>query len=370
MISDKDLQQAAKNLIKSMSVKPKEAVMISSGSSSIGFAERLAYEAAIIGANPSISYGSDALTLKIYKKINQKYLKTIPKLSKILARKVDVEIMLDDTNPFIAKQLPQKKIQIRRKALKTVSNIRDERVVKKTIKSVLVGYPTKEIAKTLGMPFEKLSSIFWSTMTVNPYEQFAFNNRIIQRLKGAEKIHIVGKNTDLELSVKGREPLNDCGLWEKDKIGYLNLPGGEVFYAPVENSANGEILFDLPCLWHYGKQVEGVWFKFKNGKVVDYSIKKGEKAFEEVMRNATGNKKSIAELGIGTNPNAKRTGGLTIVDEKIRGTIHIAIGWNKGFGGKNDSTIHWDFFKNMMLRGSRVFVDGKVLMKDGKFVLG
>jgi aminopeptidase len=369
MISPKELQKVAKSLInKTMVVKPKEAVVISAGPESIDFAEKLAYEAAIIGANPTINYSSDELALKIYKNINLKFLKTIPKLSKILAKEVDVEIMLDDTNPFLAKQLPQNKIQIRRKALKPVSKIRDARFVKKTIKSVLVGYPTKEIAKSLGTPFEKFSKIFWDTMRVDPYEQFIINNKIMKKLWGAEKIHIVGKNTDLELSVKGREPLSDCGLWEKDKLGYLNMPGGEIFYAPVESSANGEILFDLPCLWHFGKQVEGVWFKFKNGMVVDYSIKKGEKVFEDVLRNATGDKKKIAELGIGTNPNAKPTGGMTAVDEKIRGTIHIAIGWNKGYGGKNDATIHWDFFKNMMIKGSRLFVDGKVLLKDGKFV--
>jgi aminopeptidase len=367
MISRSQLQKISRNIIrKSMYVKPKEAVVISAGPDSLGFAEKLAYEAAIIGANPTITYGSDKLSLKIYNDINTKYLKTIPKLSKIFAKKIDVQIVLDDSDPFIASKLPQKKVQIRMKAFKPIRKIRDKRVANKTIKSVLLGYPTKETAKFLGLSFKRLSKIFWKTLSTDPSRLLKINNRIISKLKNADKLRIVGKKTDIELSVKGREPLNDCGLWEKDKIGYLNLPAGEVFYAPVETSANGKIYFDLPCLWHFGKKVEGVWFKFENGKVVDYKINKGRKNFEDVMKHATGDKYRIAELGIGTNPNAEFTGGMTIVDEKIMRTIHMAIGWNKGYGGKNDSTIHWDFFKNM--KRGKMFADGKMIMKNGRFL--
>jgi aminopeptidase len=367
MISQSQMQKIAKNIIKkSMFVKPKESVVISTGPNSLGFAEKLAYEAAVIGANPTITYSSDELSLKIYNDINTKYLKTIPKLSRIFAKQVDVQIVLDDSDPFIARKLPQKKIQIRMKTLKPIRKIRDKRVTDKTIKSVLLGYPNKETAKLLGMSFSKLSRIFWKTLSIDPYKLYNNNKQIIAKLKNAKNIHIIGERTDIKLSVKGRDPINDCGLWTKDKIGYLNLPAGEVFYAPVETSANGEIYFDLPCLWHFGKQVKGVWFKFKKGKVVDYLIEKGQENFEEVMKHASGDKYRIAELGIGTNPNATFTGGMTIVDEKIRGTIHMAIGWNKGFGGRNDSTIHWDFFKDM--KTGKMFVDGKIFMKNGKFV--
>jgi aminopeptidase len=367
MISETRLQKIAKNIIvKSMYVKEKEAVVISAGSNSLNFAEKLAYEAAMIGANPIINYSSNKLSLKIYKDIKTKYLKRIPKLSKTFAEKVDVQIFLDDSNPFLEKKLPQKKVQTRNIAMKPIRKIIDRRIVNKTVKRVLVGFPNKATAKSLGISYRKLSNIFWSTLSMDPYKLFKRNEKIMKKLKNADKIHIVGKKTDLEFSVKGREPINDCGLWTKDKLGYLNLPAGEVFYAPVETSANGEIYFDMPCLWHFGKQVKGVWFKFKKGKVVDYKIKKGLKNFEDVMKHATGDKYRLAELGIGTNPKAKPTGGMTIVDEKLTKTIHLAIGWNKGYGGKNDSTIHWDFFKNM--KRGKMFVDDKLFMKNGKII--
>ena len=367
MISESQLQKIARNIIrKSMFVKEKEVVRISTGSNAIRLAEHLAYEASVIGAHPTISYCSDELSLRIYNGTKLKYLKRIPKLSKILARKIDVEINIEDSNPFVEVKLPQDKVQARMRAFKPIRKIRDRRVVKKTIKSVLLGYPTKETAKSLGISFTNLNKIFWKCLSTDPYKMYAFNKKIIAKLRNANKIHITGKRTDIELSVKDREPINDCGLWTKDKLGYLNLPAGEVFYAPVETSANGEIYFDLPCMWHFGKQVRGVWFRFKNGKVVDYSFEMGLKNFEDVMKNATGDKYRIAELGIGTNPNAKPTGGMTIVDEKILGTIHMAIGWNKGYGGRNDSTVHWDFFKDM--KTGKMYVDGKPFMIKGKFV--
>ncbi|RLJ00782.1 MAG: hypothetical protein DRP06_01100 [Candidatus Aenigmatarchaeota archaeon] len=363
-----DLQKIAKRIInENLSVKEKEMVVISAGPKSLKFAEMLAYESSMIGAQPAIMYGSSEHILKTYKNINSKFLRNIPELSKIISRNSDVEIHIDESNPFLDRQLPQNKLEIRRKTVKPLRDFVEKRILKKTIKSVLMGFPTEEEAKALGINFNKLNRIFWNTLDVDYNELYKFNKKLSKHFKNADKIRITGKNTDLKLSVKGRPALNSCGLWEKEKGGFFNLPDGELFFAPVENSANGEIYFDLPTLWHYGKQVEGVWFKFKNGKVVEYQIDKGKEAFEDIISNASGNKLNIAELGIGTNPRARPTGGLTIVDEKVMGTIHLAIGNNIGFGGKSDATIHWDFFKEMRNK-SLLEVDGKPVMVNGKFV--
>lgn len=370
MLSERELQRIAKNIVNvNLGVKEKDVTIISAGPKSLKFAEALAYECAIKGAQPTIHYGSDELSLKVYKKINPKFLKNWPKLANVMSKVVDVQINIDDGNPFLARQLPQKKIQIRRKTLRPITKRIDKRLVKKRMRAALIGFPNPEDAKAMNIPFEKLSKIFWNTMDIDYNQIYKYNNVLINKLKGADKILIEGLRTYLEFSIKGRRFINSCGIVaKKDEIGYINLPEGEICIAPVENSANGEIYFDLPCMWHYGKQVKGVWFKFKNGRVVDYQIEKGGKIFEDVLRNASGDKDRIAELGIGTNPNAKLTGGMTILDEKIKGTIHIAIGNNKVFpGGKNDSTIHWDFFKDMR-KNSELRADNKIIMKDGKIV--
>jgi aminopeptidase len=293
-------------------------------------------------------------------------LKHVSEISKIIAKKVDVEIYLDDSDPFAERLIPQHKIEIRRKAAKPLRKLKDYRVLKKNIKSALMGFPTKETARSLNTPFGKLNKIFWSTMDVNYYNLHKRNKLYYKKLFGKDNVHITGKETDLKFSIKNRDPIVDSGLWTKEKYGYLNLPAGEVFLAPVETSVNGEIYFDLPNL-HYGMQIKGVWFKFKNGRLVDYSVDKGLNAFEDVYKHASGDKDRIGELGIGTNPKAKMTGGMIIVDEKVLGTIHMAIGHNKHMLGKNDATIHWDFFKDMK-KGSSLEVDGKIMLLNGKLV--
>jgi len=366
-LSSKELQRIAKTIVNvNLGIKEKDITTISAGPKSLKLAEALAFEAAKIGAQPAIFYGSDELSLKTYKVIKTKFLRQWPKLADALSKIVDVRIHIDDSNPFIARQLPQKKIEIRRKTVKPIRDRIERREFKKEIKAVLLGFPTHEMAKAMGTPFKKLNKIFWDAMKIDYWKLYEYNKKLIRKLANKNKIRIVGEWTDLTFSVKNRRWINSCGIIAKEKMGYINLPEGEVFIAPVETSAKGEIYFDLPCMWHYGKQVEGVWFKFKKGRVVDYEIEKGEKNFEDVMKNASGDKDRIAEFAIGTNPKAKITGGMIIVDEKVRGTIHMAIGRNKHFGGRNDSTIHWDFFKNM--KNSELYAGNKLIMKNGKLV--
>jgi len=369
MVSDKKMQRVARTMVRvNFGVKPKDVVSIIAGPKSLKFAEALAYECFMAGAQPQIGYGSDELSLKVYKRIKDKFLKLWPKHAASDLKVVDVEMVLDDSNPFVARQLPQAKIEIRRKATKKFREMKERRMFTKQLRSALIGFPTEEDARAMHVPFKKLDRIFWDTLDVDFHRLHAFNERMRKLMRGTRKIHIVGDRTDLTLSVRGREFINDCGIVAKEKIGYMNLPAGEIFIAPVETGANGTIYFDLPCMYHYGKQVEGVWFRFKNGKVVDYKIEKGLKDFEDVIKHASGEKKTIAELGIGTNSHAKPTGGMIIVDEKILGTIHMAIGQNKLYGGRNEATIHWDFFKTMG-RGSRIYADRRVVMKDGKWLL-
>ncbi|MBW6451750.1 MAG: aminopeptidase [DPANN group archaeon] len=363
-----NLESIAKKIINvNLSVKRKDLVVIRSGPESIKFAQMLAYECSIIGAQPTIFYNSSELSLKTYTYIDVNYIKDKPKLNDILSKDMDVEIIIDESNPVLASRLPQDKIQVMRKTMKPIRDFEEKRLIKKDLKILLMGYPTENIAKSLGITFEKLKRVFWNSFDIDYEALYKYNETLAKKFKNANHIRIIGDKTNLEFSVKGRECMNGCAILEHEKMGFINMPDGELFFAPIENSANGEIYFDLPSLWHYGKQVEGVWFKFKDGKVVEYKIDKGQDAFEDVIKNATGDKLNIGELGIGTNPNAESTGGLTIVDEKIKGTIHIAIGDNTLFGGKNESTIHWDFFKTMS-KGSLLEVDGKPVIVDGKFI--
>ncbi len=362
------IEKMAKKIIReNLFLKQSETLIIHSGPKALEFAEELAYQASLIGAHSFIIYSSSKLRYKIFRDINEKHLKKISSLNKFITKKIDAEIILDDSDPLTESKIPQKKIEIRRKTLLPLRRIRDKRITSKDVKIALLWYPTEEAAESIGISFKKLWKIYWNCLDIDYNALYQYNRKLVSALKKGEKIKIYGKETELELSVKNRPVHNACGLWEKEKMGFLNLPDGEVFCAPLESSVNGEIYLDLPCMWHFGKKVKGVWFKFRNGKLVSYSIEDGEKDFEDVIKNASGRKDYIGELGIGTNPKAKITGGIIIIDEKVRGTIHIALGNNISFGGRNEATIHWDFFKDMKKK-SEIYAGEKLIMKNGNFV--
>lgn len=142
----------------------------------------------------------------------------------------------------------------------------------------------------------------------------------------------------------------------------LNLPCGEVFICPIEETAEGTVLFDVPTNY-WGHKITNLKLQFNKGKIVNYDAEQGKKQFSDVLASATGDKDKIAEFAIGLNPKAQFINDI-LVDEKVLGTIHIAIGDNKGpaYGGKNSSSIHWDF----VMTKPTVEVDSRTIMENGK----
>ena len=176
----------------------------------------------------------------------------------------------------------------------------------------------------------------------------------------ADKLRIIGEDTDLILSVKGRTAVISRGV--------NNLPGGEVFTAPVDNSANGTVFFDLPAI-KYGQEVLDVRLTFENGEIVEYSAGKNEGLLEAMINTDDGSKR-LGELGIGTNRGITRFTRNILFDEIIAGTIHLAVGRAyEECGGINESAIHWDMIKTM--KPGRIIIDGKTLegFKDGNWRL-
>jgi leucyl aminopeptidase (aminopeptidase T) len=191
-------------------------------------------------------------------------------------------------------------------------------------------------------------------------------------LMGGDKVHITANDgTDLKFSIRGRPILIDDGViddadMQRGDVG-LNIPSGEAFIAPLEHSANGRIFFDYVNIPGFGHIKKGLWLTFKDGKVVKYETDaKGKKIFKKFLDSNTGEKDRIAELGIGTNM-AARFIGTIIVDEKIYGTIHIAIGTNMGaYHGKNKASSHLDMIKQMKGKDGNMVVDDRVVMSNGE----
>jgi aminopeptidase len=190
-----------------------------------------------------------------------------------------------------------------------------------------------------------------------------------EALEGGNRVEITDADgTDLSFRIEGRPVLVDDAIISTEDIRGgdvgLNIPSGEAFLAPLETTAEGQILFDEVAIPGFGK-CRGLELKFKRGKISRYSANKGRENFARFLRANTGEKDRIAELGIGCNKGAEYTGGSIIVDEKIFGTLHIAIGNNTGaYHGKNKASSHLDMIKDM--KDGELLVDGKTVMKHGK----
>lgn len=181
--------------------------------------------------------------------------------------------------------------------------------------------------------------------------------RLVDYLKGKSNIKVKGPDVDLSLSIEDRSFIN-CD-------GKVNMPDGEIFTSPVENSINGWVRFTYPAI-EAGREVEGIELYFEEGKVVKATAKKNE-AFLQTMLKTDSGASYVGEFAFGTNKNINHFIKNILFDEKIGGTIHMALG--AGFpaaGGKNDSGIHWDMICDMR-NGGQVFVDDELFYESGEF---
>lgn len=182
--------------------------------------------------------------------------------------------------------------------------------------------------------------------------------KLIRKLAGAEQVRIVAPDTDLTFSVKGRTFVNSAGT--------RNMPSGEVFTSPVEDTAEGYIRYDYPVC-HQGREIEGIRLVFRKGTIVEAGAEKNEKYLLTMLDMDPGARR-LGELGIGTNYGIQRFIKNILFDEKIGGSIHLAVGDSfPEAGGKNKSALHWDMIKDLR-KGGALYIDGRVFQKDGKFI--
>jgi len=186
----------------------------------------------------------------------------------------------------------------------------------------------------------------------------AFQARLIDRLERADEIRIEAEGTDLRLRVKGRTWVNSDGR--------RNMPSGEVFTGPLERSAEGTILFDIPSS-PAGVEVAGVTMRFSEGAVVEARAQRGDAYLQRALATDDGARR-LGELGIGTNFGIDRPVGAILFDEKIGGTVHLALGRSyPETGGRNESALHWDLICDLR-RGGRITADGELIQENGRFV--
>ena len=187
----------------------------------------------------------------------------------------------------------------------------------------------------------------------------AQQDKIVDWLQGKKRVHVIGKETDLWMSVAGRTFINcDCRN---------NVPDGEVFTGPVEDSLEGHVYYSYPAIFR-GREVTGVRLWFEKGKVVKATAEKNED-YLLAMLDADEGARRVGEFAIGTNDGIQQFTHQILFDEKIGGSFHMALG--NGYpetGSVNKSAIHWDMICDLR-DGGEIWVDDELLYKNGKFVI-
>lgn len=360
-----NLESIARKIVnKCMRVQEDEVILLNGGVYNFELIENIAANIRKKGAFSVLQATSDRLAGRIIGETPIKHLRKEPKYLLRWLDDVDGYIGIDPyEDPRTLAGLSEKRIGANRESGRKIN----DKFVERNIRWTAIGYPTKEKAKMYKIPYYEFWNMFWSAMNINYDALYRRGKKLAESLKGKKQVHITSpKGTDLTFSIRGRKVLIDDGVISEEDIKNKdvgnNLPCGEVFMAPVETSAQGRAFFDFA--FYRGKRIQGIDAIFKDGKLQLSKVraKKNEKLFKEVIRNSHGEKDRIGEFGIGMNPKVKKAIGYTITDEKIIGTIHIAVGENRGMGGKNESTLHWD----LVMMKPTVEVDGLLVMKDGK----
>ena len=238
--------------------------------------------------------------------------------------------------------------------------------------------PMRERTMAMGAPwviaeYPVLSTAQDAGMTLTEFEQFIFDAVLLdwdveaRRMSAigrlfdeTDEVRIVGPGTDLTLSLAGRTGAVDDG--------HVNMPGGEVFYSPVEDSAQGVIEFcEFPAVY-FGHEADGVRLVFDGGRIVDATARAGGEFLIRTLDTDAGARR-LGELGIGCNPGIQRFMKNVAFDEKIDGTVHLAVGNSYSFtGGTNRSAIHWDIVKDLR-SGGQIHADGRLVQEDGRWLL-
>jgi aminopeptidase len=226
-------------------------------------------------------------------------------------------------------------------------------------------WPTEAQAQEAGMSLDAFAALVERALFLDRpdpagawAELSAFQQGLVDRLSQASEVRIEADGTDLTLRVDGRTWVNSDGR--------RNMPSGEVFTGPLEDSANGHIRFTVPSS-PGGVEVTGIKLGFEDGEVVEARAERGQDYLDAALNGDPGARR-LGEFGIGTNFGLDRAVGAILLDEKIGGTVHLALGRSyPETGGTNESALHWDLICDLR-SGGQLTADGEVVQRDGQFV--
>jgi aminopeptidase len=348
----------------SVAVKPKEKVVIRGSAAAAPLMTEIYRQCLLTDAYPWI-LPSIEVDYTLFKHAKEHQLRFVSPFDRFIIENMDVSISIScEPNPKRLTSIEPAKIRTQRAARKELNETFYGRVAEGKLRWTLLPFPISDQAQEAAMSLLEYEDFVYTSCLLDKKDPISEWKRIhkeqektCDKLSKVSKIQIIGEDTDLTFSVKGRKWMNCAG----DK----NMPDGEIFTAPIENSVNGKIRFTYPGIYA-GREVEDITLTFRNGKVTKATAAKGQDLLKALLKIEGANR--IGEAAIGTNYGITRFTKNMLLDEKMGGTIHMALGNSySDSGGKNKSAIHWDILKGMK-KNAEIYADKDLFYKNGKFL--
>jgi aminopeptidase len=329
---------------------------------------RVVYEAVLrAGGNPMVLIGDEYMTRAFLREANEEQINWLDPSQTLYYGQGDVYIRIGGgSNTRAMSNIDPKRVQLVQAARRSWLNTRLSRASEGTFKWVGAWYPNEASGQEANMSLEEYEDFVYGATFADREDAVAEWRKVaavqeqkIQWLKGKQQVRLQGPHIDLQLSIEGRTFINACGE--------RNMPDGEIFTGPVEESVNGRVRFSYPSIVA-GRAVSGIEIRFENGKVVEAMAEANDDLLQAQLNTDAG-ARYLGEFAIGTNFGINKFTGNILFDEKIGGTVHMAIGMGyPDTGSKNTSAVHWDMICDMR-NDSTIHVDGELFYKNGEFVV-
>ncbi len=367
-MSDPRIENLAKILVNySVKVQPDDWVLVRGHVLAMPLVEEVLRHVVRAGGNPTILLEKEGLTEIIFKELSEKQLGWVSPVEDLLFNRMDVMInLLAASNTRALTAVEPDKMRLRQQSRRSLIETYMQRSAEGSLRWVLTQFPCEAYAQDADMSLRDYEDfVYGATFADQPDPIQSWQNihdmqeKLIEWLRGKKHVEVRGPNSQITLSIEGRTFINSDGS--------RNMPSGEIFTGPVEDSVNGWIRFTYPAITG-GREVEGVELEFKDGKVVKAQARKNE-AFLLSMLDSDPGARYLGEFAIGTNYGIKQFTRSILYDEKIGGSIHMAVGGGyPETGSQNKSSLHWDFICDMR-DDSEILVDGELFYKNGEFVI-
>ncbi|MBW7474490.1 aminopeptidase [Paenibacillus oenotherae] len=354
-MADPRIEKLAEVLVNhSVKVQPGERVLIIGASETAPLIKEVYRRVLRAGGHPITQISLAEMDKIFMDEANEEQLANV-EVTEWLYHKADALIrILGGANNKELTNVDPVRIQQRRKATAPLSQY----LMKGGAKWVLTMFPTQAQAQDADMSLEEYENFVYSAVNVDYGAMEQSMLAAAERFNAAKKVRIVGKETDLTVDIEGRQAVICAGTH--------NVPDGEFFFSPNHLLTEGHIYYEWPTIYA-GREISGIRLKFQAGRVVECSAEKGEEALIQALDTDEG-ARYLGELGIGANFGIVNPTKDILFDEKIGGSVHLAVGRAyEDAGGGNESLIHWDMIKNLK-DGGELYLDGVLVQKNGKWI--